>query len=630
MCVGGHTASLAFGGMGVPMSESDRRQRMISSTPRLTADEVANRSFAKGVRGFSETEVRTFLKRVAEELTMARAHEQDLEGAIDSLEEQVRTPRPLSEQELLDALGEETARLLRSAREASDEIRKKAEERAARVVDEAAAAAERTRTEAADLRAARIAEAEARTTELVESAEARAAAALEAAMAEAETILDKARVHGRDMLDEAKAARERVLGDLVRRRALLNGQIDALRGGRDRLLDAYRTVKRTFLDATEALAQVEARAAVERSASQTEQIDIAAEIAAEIEMLDAGDTTTPIGGGAAGTDGESAELVPAASGADDGETEVATALADVDSLFARLRAGHDELPGGVAASDEATAPTDVVDADATQAVPVQAGPTQPGAKHATDAGDAAPIETTAPKPAPKPAVVTVQPDAVTADEWRKRRSKAVDPWMSALLKKAKRRAQDDQNALLDSVRRHKGRPSAQQVLGDAESALDGWSKVLREAYDGAYSAGRTAAGAPGGAASDDLVAEAAESVVVPLRERLTVAIDSGEERDTGGLVERIGARYREWKNQTLERTLGEVLAAAWSRGVYDAVPDEAILWWVPFEEGRCSDCDDNALEPTVKGKQFPTGQALPPAHPGCKCLLIPAGMLAGK
>ncbi len=180
------------------------------------------------------------------------------------------------------------------------------------------------------------------------------------------------------------------------------------------------------------------------------------------------------------------------------------------------------------------------------------------------------------------------------------------------------------------MRRHKGRPSAQQVLGDAESALDGWSKVLREAYDGAYSAGRTAAGAPGGAASDDLVAEAAESVVVPLRDRLTVAIDSGEERDTGGLVERIGARYREWKNQTLERTLGEVLAAAWTRGVYDAVPEEAVLWWVPFEEGRCSDCDDNALEPTVKGKQFPTGQALPPAHPGCKCLLIPAGMLAGK
>ena len=167
---------------------------------------------------------------------------------------------------------------------------------------------------------------------------------LEAAKAEAETILDKARVHGREMLDEAKSARERVLGDLVRRRALLNAQIEALRGGRDRLLDAYRTVKRTFLDATEALAQVEARAAVERSASSNEAIDIAAEIAAEIEKLDWGGAPSAaealsVDGLAADSDDEKADRDTAT--ADDGETEVATALADVDSLFARLRAVRD-------------------------------------------------------------------------------------------------------------------------------------------------------------------------------------------------------------------------------------------------------------------------------------------------
>jgi hypothetical protein len=154
--------------------------------------------------------------------------------------------------------------------------------------------------------------------------------------------------------------------------------------------------------------------------------------------------------------------------------------------------------------------------------------------------------------------------------------------------------------------------------------------VLRDALDRAYGAGRTAAGASAEPASDDLAGEAAEAVVLPLRDRLTVAIDSGEPGDTGGLVERIGARYREWKNQSLERALGDVLASAWTRGVYDAVPDQAVLWWIPFEEGRCSDCDDNALEPTVKGKQFPTGQALPPAHPGCRCLLAPSGYVDGR
>ena len=46
---------------------------------------------------------------------------------------------------------------------------------------------------------------------------------------------------------------------------------------------------------------------------------------------------------------------------------------------------------------------------------------------------------------------------------------------------------------------------------------------------------------------------------MPLRERIAAAIDTGEDGDTGGLVERIGARFREWKNQSLEDTLEDVL-----------------------------------------------------------------------
>jgi DivIVA domain-containing protein len=571
------------------MNESDRRQRVISSAPRLTVEEVANRSFAKGVRGYSETEVRAFLKRVADELATARGQEQSLEAAIDALEEQVRTPRPLSEQELLDALGEETARLLRSAREASDDIRKKAEERAARLVDDAAAAAERARAEATEQLAARSAEVDAKTAEMIAAAESHAAATVESATVEAEAIVDNARHQLREMLDEAKSARERVVGDLVRRRSLLTAQIEALRAGRDHLLDAYRTVKRTFLDATEALAQVEARAAEERSASNHETIDVAAEIAAEIERLDgaaagAGTDATavdtpPVDATGEGEPDEHVQLVPNTP-ADDAETEVAAALADVDSLFARLRAGHEEsAPSGREAGAGANG---------------SGGP------------------------------------RCSAQEWRARRAKVIDPLLAPLVKRAKRRAQDDQNALLDSVRRHKGRPSSEQVLTDAGSARDGWVKVVRDAVDRAYGEGRTAAGASSEVVSDDLAGELADAVVGPLRERLIIAIDSGDEGDTGGLVERIGARYREWKNQSLERTLSEVLATAWTRGVYDAVPDEAVMWWVPFEEGRCSDCDDNALEPTVKGKEFPTGQAFPPAHPGCKCLLAPADLLEGR
>jgi DivIVA domain-containing protein len=574
------------------MNESDRRQRVISSTPRLSPDEIANRTFAKGVRGFAETEVRAFLKRVSEEIANGRAHEEELEGAIDALEEELRRPRPLDEQELLDALGEETARLLRSAREASDDIRRKAEDRAAKLIEEAASEADRTRSEAAELVVERAAEAEARSGELVAEAESRASAALDAARTEADAVLEQARSQGREMLDEAKAARERVLSDLVRRRALLHAQIDALRTGRDHLLDAYRTVKRTFLDATEALVQVEARAAVER-ATPSAPLDLEAEVAAEIEKLDGVIVAEAVDADALQTrEGVVVESVSvvALAGVDEADPDATSALDDVDSLFARLRAGRveDGDDAGDGASDGAGAVT------------------APEAQKADDG--------------PRTSV----------EEWRARRDGVIDPLVTPLLKRAKRRAQDDQNSLLDSVRRHKGRPTSQQVLTDDETSREAWGTLLRDAVDRAYAAGRVAAGGEDEAASGELHNDAADAVVAPLRERLALAIDAADEHDTGGLVERIGARYREWKNQTLERTLGEVLALAWARGVYDAVPDEAVLWWVPAEEGRCSDCDDNALEPTVKGKQFPTGQAFPPAHPGCKCLLAPAGVLEGR
>src|SRR4051794_18691077 len=595
MPAGGRAPTPRFGGVwGSPMTETDRRQRLITSTPHLSPEEVASRSFSTGFRGYSEPEVRGFLKRVSEQLTVARDRERELEGAVDALEDQLRQPQPLDEKELLDALGEETTQLLRSAREAGENNRRKSEARATELVEEATAAAARMRTEAEEVLDVRTREAEAHVSEIMATVEGQAKELRDAARAESEAMVESARIHGREMLDEAKAARERVLGDLVRRRALLNAQIEVLRRGRDHLLDAYRNVKRTFLEATEALGEVEARAAAERSTTTGEPLDIAAEIAAEIEALDRDDGV--MGAGADVdidfVDAEARADEPASGDDDDHDDRTAGALADVDSLFARLRSNH-------------TAP-------APAAVGTKTPPAEDGEAAAADQEPAAGDEPT-----------------VTASEWREIRARAIDPLLGPLLKRAKRIAQDDQNALLDAVRRHKGRPSASQVLPELDALLESWATVLGDAVDRAYAAGAEAAGAdggPAGEADDALVREAADALVSPLRLRLTVAIDSGES-DTGGLVERIGARYREWKNQSLESGLAEVLALAWSRGVYDAVPDGAVLWWVPFDEGQCSDCDDNALEPTVKGKDFPTGQPLPPAHPGCRCLLAPAEIL---
>ena len=573
----------------------------------MSPEEIVQRSFTTSFRGYSEAEVRAFLKRVSEEIVTTRDREAELLRTVDSLEEQLRSPRPLNEPEMLDALGAETTRLLRSAREAADEIKAKSEERGAQILAEAQAEGDRIRGEAEELASSRTEEAERRATELVVDAEARAAEIVsttevhsdeQRARAEREAAdqIESARHQGREMLDEAKATRERVLADLFRRRSLLQAQIDELRAGRDNLLDAYRVVKRTFLEATEALARVEQRVAAERVArdNDAQQSDeLADELARELPG-ESSDEEVAVA--------ESAW--PVETGGDAGEA-TDPSLADVDSLFARIRAGQTEPIVEPAAEGDPQPETVEVQPEAAAAPP--------------ESGEAVATESEPADAAEEPAVPT---DSRAA--WRAKRSDVLVPLHVALAKRAKRTAQDDQNALLDAVRRHKGRPTADQVLVPESDLLAAWAGVVQDAIDGAYGAGRAAVGSEPVRADDAMVGEAAATIVMPVRERIAAAIDTGDDGDTGGLVERVGARFREWRNQSLEVALFDVLAAAWSRGVYDGSPDGAVLRWIPLVEGRCADCDDNGLEPTVKGSSFPTGQAHPPAHPGCRCLLAPA------
>ncbi len=346
---------------------ADVHRRAAASMPRLTPDEVATRGFAAAFRGVSELEVRNFLKRVADEIATALAREEALEARITELEEQVRHPPLVTEDRLLDALGEETARVLRSAQESAEEIRTRATRQAEETTTEADAAATATREEAdADAAAMRDAAqtaasareeesiafasetratAEAEVAELRAATEAELTAARERADAEVAAEIEAAKEAGRELVNEARAVRERILADLGRRRMLLQAQIDELRAGRDRLLDSYRVVKRTLGDATEALVQVEARAAHE--------------LAGPPPALD----VPPV-------DGELAALAGELTG------ESGPISADVESLFARLREqssgptlADDELPAP-APADESEPPAEPEPAETTESVPV--------------------------------------------------------------------------------------------------------------------------------------------------------------------------------------------------------------------------------------------------------------------
>src|SRR5206468_594755 len=77
------------------------------------------------------------------------SRERDLAFRVQQLEVEARKPPPpLSDEQIITALGEETARVLSQAREAAMELRGKAEEHARRVVREAQEAARELRSSA--------------------------------------------------------------------------------------------------------------------------------------------------------------------------------------------------------------------------------------------------------------------------------------------------------------------------------------------------------------------------------------------------------------------------------------------------------------------------------------------------
>jgi hypothetical protein len=243
------------------------------------------------------------------------------------------------------------------------------------------------------------------------------------------------------------------------------------------------------------------------------------------------------------------------------------------------------------------------------------------------------------KPSAEPTDEAAAPDAPPSDGRSidpalRRRDTVLEPLLPDVVRSAKRLLQDEQNSLLDAVRRARGKHEATRLLPEAVRQRETWTALLAPSFNAAFLGGRAASGKSGrvSRAPDRVVIELAAALVNPLRERITVTIDAvvaegpyeSPNELQRALGTAIGARFREWRTVDLEGRILDVLVAAYARGAYEASGPAAMLRWLPDDPGRCPDCDDNALEPTLKGKPFPTGQTHPPAHPGCRCIALPA------
>lgn len=517
-------------------------------------------------RGFDPQEVRDLLESLERQLEAARQREAELHQTIERLRHQANNP-VIDEQMITAALGERSAEILRSSHEEARSLLEQVRARAAELMAEAQERAEQISVDAEQRAAERLGDAELGATQLEAKALDAARRTVLQARADGATLVDRAREQGRAMIDQAQEARDRVLSDMNGRRRAMHVQLEQLRAARDHLAGTIVEVRGTIDRLTGDIADSDdaAKAAAEEVARRQPtlpEVDLAP---FEAVLEEPARLEEP-----ASHPRAVSTPVPQV-GEDDG---VAPEPGVVEELFKKIRASaHDEPTGGVPVVHVATAPEGAPEHDVQDL-------------HARDA--------------------------------------ALSAARSTLARKVKRVLQDQQNHLLDAVRAVKA--SSPDLLDPEVDLIAALAAASVDPLRDAANAGRTYAtdhGVSGGGSISDVVLmriadSLAAAVIMPLRRRLESVLATEDPSAE------VGAAYREWRGSRLDRAVGDAALEAFSAAVVAQSQQTSVRWVVAGAPSPCPDCADNGLAGALEaGAGFPTGQAHPPAHPGCRCAVVP-------
>jgi DivIVA domain-containing protein len=625
---------------------------------------VGSAAFPTSRRGFDQAEVRDFLKMVAAEMARLQERERFLESEMRAMQTRgLSAPGRLDEETVTTLLGEEAARVLTAARDASTQIRDRAEESATRLVKDAAEDAVRIR-ESAVLEAARI---------------------RDDSGADAEAEIEMAKQQGRDMVNEAREYREKVLSELSRRRDAARSQIEQLLHGRDRLMNAFERARIASEDViggltdahdepefivdlspttgpvpiinsehpsvkvfdreeviaeeepTEIVSNVvifdhESETEVEVVAEETVVAEVSVEVIHETQIVD---VLHPVH---TSTDVEpSIEDVVAAE-------PVETSQTNVVSLFGRGRRSVDmpeieieEVEVEQPVEEAVVVPTakkDVVAVDDIFAK-LRAGSTAEVAAKATAPSDTVKdekpaVKASAPKAEKK---AKAKPAAPVVDLARfEERNEELSPVVVAMARKLKRVLADEQNTVLGHVRAKRSSLDIDAVLGTEAEHSARYASAVAEDSMAAASAGAKSVKAAGGssrrvtqkAIAAHAVSAITAGLVAGFREDARIAIGEAE-GDREVLLGLIRDVYRSWKTERIDSHVDDIACSSYSHGAYLALePGSKITWMAEPDTNCCSECEDNSLGGlVVRGDDFPTGHSHPPAHAGCRCLVAP-------
>lgn len=613
---------------------------------------VGSAAFPVNRRGFDQGEVRDFLRMVAAELARLQERERFLESEMRTMQSRgMSGPGRLDEEMVTTLLGEEAARVLTVARDASTQIRDRAEESATRLVKDAAEDAARIR-ESAQIEAARI---------------------HQDAQRDAEQEIEMAKQQGRDMVNEARAYREKVLSELSRRRDAARSQIEQLLHGRDRLLNAFERARLASEDVINGLtdAHDEPEFIVDltpttgpvpiinpehpsvkpfdREETVEEIVHELVDATSSIDFTAILDETAPeeiveeeIVVIAEQQLSEHEEIILVPEHPVHGISEIekieeeqkVDTQANVVSLFGRGRRTND-VPE--VTELKATEP-EVAEPEATGQIASEASPLASPADdifarlHKSTIADVV-AETTK---TPKRDVVReriVTPVVIASEPARfEERDEVLAPLVVLMSRKLKRVLADEQNEVLQHLKLKKSSLEIDAFLGEVEDHATRYGTAVLEELMVAAGAGAKSVKAAGGssrrvtqkAISAHVVSSIANGFIYRFRDETRIAIGEAQ-GDRAVLSALMRDVYRAWKTEHLDQYVDDIACSAYSKGGFLALePTVQVAWMVDPNSECCSECEDNSLAGAVsKGTQFPTGHEFAPAHPGCRCLVHP-------
>ena len=620
------------------MSEGRPSISSISSS-RVATGDVAHHAFTVVRRGYDTDEVRSYLQAVARDIAELDQRQEELRAAAAEADERAAHP-VIDEATLTASLGQHSAQLLRHAHDEAARIVAQAQESSSTLLREAQSQVNEIQAQAEGHTAERVAEAELMVATAEQEARVEATRIHADAVAEADEMIARAKDEGRALLEQVQAARKRVLADMSTRRRALSIQIEQLRAAHDEMAASIHGVR----DSVDGILRD-----LQRSDEDARSAAAAAGDGARLRGIDDEPLSDDLTGG------------PVAAGPFDGRTEEA---APSEAAPRPGTAGEGPPAGGPTTEETPPVPPGVLsEEDSRDAAPVGDAPSVDELFARIRAGTGTEAPAMAPDPAlsapaapespaapaaapPAPAkgspeattqVVEPEPDAVEVSEVTEvteviedpdqaligRRNELISPITVQLSRHIKRALGDDQNRLLD-VLRVAPTTEGEALLGPEDAHLATFTAAaaghLAEAFTaGTKFAGGKAAKGPTEAAAEKSATGLARSVVTMVRRRIEEGTDAGED-----VSARVGAAYREWRGERIERLVGDCALQSFSAGVSAAVTKKGTVRWVMTSSEGCSDCNDNALAgPVTVAEGFPTGHAGPPAHSGCRCLVAP-------